>query len=169
MPEEQEDVQQEDVAPAESAAPEDAETSVSAEELDALRVKAEKADEWKGFADRTAAENKRLKKQLKTTSETTETNSSNETTSIPDERFERLELKTDGYSDVEIAQIMDLGGKQALANPILQEAIALQRKRAKSKEATPSGTAKSPAFKGITDKDLKTMPLADFEKLVSEE
>src|ERR1700687_5475925 len=157
MPEEQEDGLSEAENTDEQEAQETSETSVSAEEFAALKAK---ADESKGFAARVAAENKRLKKELKSRTEPTELNSDDikePTTSLSEERFERLELKTDGYSDAEIEQIMELGGKTALQNPILKEGLAVQRKKAKSQEATPAGTAKSPGYEGTTNKDIKTI------------
>lgn len=171
MPEEQIDEQQE--APildevATDQEPEDVASSYSDEEIEGFRQKAAKADEYKGYAARVAAENKRLKRAH--ASETTESQLTNEQ-SVPDseERFERLELKTEGYSTEEIEQIMDLGGKAALQNKILQDAIALQRRRAKSKEATPSGTGKSPILQQFSERDLKNMSLSDLEKIVPQD
>jgi len=169
MPEEQNDELQ-DSDPAEQEAHETPESSITAEELEALRLKASKADEYKGFAARTAAENKRLKKQFQKPAEESDLSSHNESVSeTSDERFERLELKTEGFSSTEVDQIMELGGRQALENPLLKEAIALQRKKAKSAQATPSGTAKSPVFKQYSEKDLKNLPIEEFEKLISQE
>ena len=87
---------------------------------------------------------------------------------VSDDRFDRLELKTEGYSNAEIDSIMELGGKTALANPVVVKAIDLMRKEAKSKDATPSGTNKSPVYQKFSEKDLKKMPLEEFENLVSE-
>lgn len=99
----------------------------------------------------------------------TETNILRDNPSIPDERFDRLELKTEGYSSDEVETIMELGGKSALENPIVKKAIEVMRKEAKSKEATPSGTAKSPIYQKYSEKDLKTMPLEELEKIVPQE
>lgn len=169
MPEEQIDEQQEAPILDEVDTQEESESAVSEAEISELREKAAKADEYKGYAARVAAENKRLKRAQSQT-ETTETKEFNGSTSVDsDERYERLELKTDGYSSEEVDAIMELGGRVALGNPIVKEGIEQARRKARSKEATPSGTGKSPMFKGISDKDLKTMPLAEFEKLVSPE
>src|SRR5438067_698522 len=81
---------------------------------------------------------------------------------LSDEKYDRLELKTDGYSSDEVETIMELGGPKALTNPIVKEAIVSLRKKAKSQDATPSGTAKSPIYQKFTERDLRTMPLAEL-------
>lgn len=166
MPEEQDDVQPEDITPEENDTPETSEPSVSAEELEALRAKAAKAEEYKKYADRTNAEIKKLKRELKPTEEL----ETKQEPSYSDDRIERIELKAEGYSKEEIDQIMELGGARALENPLVKGAIDTMRRKAKSQDATPSGTAKSPIFKTFSEKDLRTtVPLDEFEKMVSQE
>jgi hypothetical protein len=91
-----------------------------------------------------------------------------ESSQIPNDRLERLELRTEGYSGEEIEAIMELGGRNSLQNPVVVKAIEVMRKEAKSKNATPSGTAKSPVYQKYTEQDLKKMPIEEFEKLLQE-
>lgn len=119
------------------------------------------------YARATKAEAKA--KQLEGKTVSTETNTQGSSSTAPDERFDRLELKTDGYSSEETDLIMSLGGKSVLQNPVVQKAIEGLRKEAKSKSATPTGTAKSPIFQKYSAKDLKTIPLNEFEEMVSPE
>lgn len=148
--------------------PEDQSESTESEEVDveALKAQAAKAEEYKKYADRMAIENKKLKQRP--SEEITNT----ETTQIPDdisERLDRQELMIKGYSDDEVDFLMQNGGKVALGNPIVAEAIKGIRKTIKSKDATPSGTAKSPVFQQYSEKDLLKLPLDKFEEMVSQE
>lgn len=136
------------------------ETTDSEVDIEALKAKAAKADEYKGYADRMAKENKELKKATKTT-ETLSTKSSDS-----DERFERLDLKTDGYTSEEVDFLMQNGGRKALDNPIVMAGIEATRKKAKSQQATPSGTAKSTVFQKYSEQDLKNMPLEELRKII---
>jgi hypothetical protein len=129
-------------------------------EIEELKAKAAKADEYKLYADRMAAENKRLKKEKPT----------NEGDPTPaDERFDRLDLKTDGYSAEEVDFIMANGGRPALGSKLVQAAIDSQRKAAKSEEATPPGTGRSPVYQKYTEKDLSRMPLEELEKIIPQD
>lgn len=91
------------------------------------------------------------------------------TNSNSDERFERLELKTDGYKDDEIDFLMRNGGKQALKDKLVLSAIEAQRNKIKSQNATPSGTGKSAVYQKFTESDLKNMPLDELEKIIPKE
>jgi hypothetical protein len=157
--------QQDALNPGEQSDSTQSDTIQSEVDIEALKQKAEKADEYKKYADRTAAENKELKRKL----QPTETNSQGSSSTASDERFDRIELKADGYSNDEINEIMELGGKTALQNPLVQKAIEIRRKEEKSKSATPTGTAKSPIFQKYSAKDLKTIPLDKFEEMVTPE
>lgn len=93
--------------------------------------------------------------------------SQSESTNQPsDEKYERLDLKTDGYKAEEVDMLMEIGGRKALENPLVKEAIAVMRRKSKSQEATPSGTAKSPIYQKFTERDLRNMPLAELEKII---
>lgn len=83
-----------------------------------------------------------------------------------DERFERLELKTEGYKSDEVDVLMQNGGRKALDNPIIMAGIEAMRKQAKSKDATPSGTGKSTVYQKYTEQDLKKLPLEELEKII---
>lgn len=140
------------------------EESVEVEDLEKIKAEAAKAKEFKGFAEKTAIENKELKKKLKAL----ETKSPPETSNA-NERFERLELKTEGYSREEIDFIMQNGGSKILENKdnnLVLDAIEANRKKRKSLESTPSGTNKSPVFQRYSQDDLNNMSLQDLEKII---
>lgn len=131
-------------------------------DVEALKAENERlakvAKDQKGRADKAEILLKKQKKEPQI-----------EINSISDEKYERLELKTDGYSSEEVETIMELGGSKALENPIVKEAIATMRKKAKSQEATPSATAKSPIYKNLSERDLQGMSLAELEKIIPQQ
>ncbi len=131
-------------------------------DIEALKAKALKADEYKGFADRTVAENKELKKKL----QAQDPLQTNQSSSDTDERFERLELKTEKFNSVEVDFLMQNGGRKALENPIVMAGIEAIRAKAKSQDATPSGTGKSTVYQKYTEQDLKNMPASELEKII---
>lgn len=83
------------------------------------------------------------------------------------ERFERLELRADGYSNEEIHEIMELGGTKVLNSKIVQSAIKAMRAEAKSKDAAQSLHSKSPVYKKFTQEDLSKMSSKEMEKILS--
>lgn len=85
-----------------------------------------------------------------------------------DERFERLELRADGYSKDEIEEIMSLGGTKVLDSKIVQSAIKAMRAEAKSKDAREPLNSKSPVFKKFTQDDLNKMSSKEIEKILRE-
>jgi hypothetical protein len=125
-------------------------------DIEALKEKAAKADEYKKYADRVTAENKTLKKS----------SSTNQSPQDSDERFERLELQVAGYKGEEVDFIMRNGGKSALADPLVTGAIDTLRAKAKSQDATPSGTGKSYTYQKFGEKDLRKMSAEELEKIV---
>jgi len=131
-------------------------------------VEAIKAENEKLKVERKQQQDRAVKaeKQLKAVKEKPQTENNSP---ISDEKYERLELQVKGYSDDEVESIMDLGGMKTLDNPLMKEAIALQRRKAKSESATPSGTAKSPVYQKFSERDLKNMPLAELEKIIPQE
>ena len=82
-----------------------------------------------------------------------------------DKKLERLELKTEGYSDQEIEFISQYGGKKALDNPILKAAIEKVREEEKLAKATKikSGGSSSKE-KTYSEEDLNNMPLDKLEE-----
>lgn len=128
-------------------------------DIEALKQKAAKADEYKKYADRVTAENKTLKKSSTT----------NQSSTVTREDYERLDLKTDGYKSDEIDFIMQNGGRSALENPIVMAGIESVRKSKKSIEATPSGTGKSYTYQKYGEKDLRKMSAEELEKIVPQD
>jgi len=89
-------------------------------------------------------------------------------TSDKDDRFERLELRADGYSKDEIDEIMSLGGTKVLDTKIVQSAIKYMRADAKSKNASEPVSSRSPVYKKFTQEDLSKMSSAEMEKILQE-
>lgn len=137
-----------------------------AEELDLeeLKAKAAKADEYKGFADRVTAENKELKKKLEPQENLPTNKSFSES-----ERDLIVDLRLEGYSKTEADFILRNGGRKALEDPLVTAAIESSRAKAKSVEATPSGTGKSTVYQKYTEQDLKKMSASDLEKIVPQD
>lgn len=121
-------------------------------DIEALKEKAAKADEYKKYADRVAAENKELKKS---------------TINSPDsERDFIVDLRLEGYSKSEADFILRNGGKSALDDPLVTSAIEAQRNKVKSENATPTGTGKSTVYQKYTEKDLRAMSSEELEKIL---
>ena len=82
-----------------------------------------------------------------------------------EEKIANLELKTDGYSESEIAFIKANGGRQALENPYVKEAINAIRQQKTAEEAVISmETNKSDIERKYTEKELEAMPIEELEK-----
>lgn len=137
------------------------ESTDSQVDIEELQARADKADEYKKYADRVAAENAKLKKSSKQ-----EDLKTNESSTNSDERFERLELKTEGYKSDEVDFLIQNGGRKALENPIVMAGIEAMRKKQKSTDATPSGTAKSLVYQKYTEPDLRKMSAEELEKIL---
>lgn len=147
----EEAIEEQDSQPVEEATPQ--ETEVVAEDL------AEKNKQLYERAKKAEAKVKELEKKpapLQT----------NESSSTSDERFERLELKTEGYSGDEVDFLMQNGGRKALDNKIAMAGIEAIRKAKKSTDATPSGTAKSAVYQKFTEQDLRRMSAEELEKII---
>jgi ribosomal protein L29 len=82
-----------------------------------------------------------------------------------DDRFTRLELKTDGYSNEEIELISEFGFDKK-DNPIVKMAIETMRKERKSKEADVSISGKSTVYKKYSNDDLKNMSVEELRKIL---
>ena len=84
-----------------------------------------------------------------------------------DERFERLELKTEGFTDEEIEFIKPYGSKKALENPYIKTALETMREKRKAESAVVDvDTNKSDIEKKFTEDQLKNLPLDESEKLL---
>jgi hypothetical protein len=80
---------------------------------------------------------------------------------------ERMELKTEGYSDEEIAYIQQSGGRKALENTYVKATIETMRKQKAAENAVvDTGGGKSEVEKKYTEQQLRDMPTADLEKLL---
>lgn len=163
MSEEDQDVTQ-DTTPDEETI-QDTEMETTDSEVDVEAIK----EQNRQLYERTKKAEAKVKElESKPKPEPSSTNSSASTDS-GDERFERLELKTDGYKDDEIDVLMQNGGKRALDNKIVMAGIEAMRKEAKSLGATPSGTGKSQVYQKFTERDLKNMPLDELEKIIPQD
>jgi len=85
-----------------------------------------------------------------------------------EERFERLELRADGYSKDEIDEIMSLGGTRVLDTKIVQNAIKYMRAEKKSKDVNEPLSSKSPVYKKFTQDDLSKMSASEMEKILKD-
>ena len=138
------------------------ETNVDTTSVD---YKAEAA-KYKAIADRKAKQLDKLKEGL----EEDETNKVTKEQPLSEaERFERLELKVDGYSDVEIDFLLKNGGKDAAGDEMVTAAIEAKRAKDKSEGAVPEGDAKSPVFRRHTQNDLENMSLEQLEEIIPQE
>lgn len=80
---------------------------------------------------------------------------------------ERMELKTEGYSDDEIAYLQQSGGRKALENTYVKATIETMRNQKKAEAASVETTAgKSEVEKQYTDEQLRNMPTAELEKIL---
>ena len=80
---------------------------------------------------------------------------------------EKMELKTDGYSEEEITFIQQNGGRGAIDNPFVKAALESIRGQKKAEAAQVAGEApKSDVEKQYTDAQLREMKTEDLEKLL---
>lgn len=83
------------------------------------------------------------------------------------ERLDRIDLKTEGYSDEEVDFLMKLGGKKALEDKRVKAGIDTLRQQAKAEAATvDTDTAKSDIEKKYTHEQLKGMSASELEKIL---
>ena len=83
------------------------------------------------------------------------------------DKLERLELRTEGFSDEEIDFLRPYGGKKALENPYVKSAIDIMREKAKAESAVVDvDSTKSDIEKKYTADQLKNMPLEELEKIL---
>jgi hypothetical protein len=87
-----------------------------------------------------------------------------------DKKLERLELKVEGYKDNEIDFLMEYGGKRAVTNPIIKQALANLREQEQAELATQGeGSTKSGTRGGYAPEDLNKMPIDELIKLAKKE
>lgn len=114
----------------------------------------------KDLAKKDAQLKRLLKKKVNTKEVTKET-----TNQDSEQRIERLELKQDGYSDKVIEQIMDLGGKAALSNEIVKNAVdGMVQKERVEKASAPDGASRSMTKTNVPLEELKNMSSAEMAK-----
>ena len=108
------------------------------------------------------------KKRETTDTTTTTTPAPNDDAKKEDAAWrEKMELKTEGYSDDEIAFIQQSGGRKALENAYVKNAIESMRSQKKAELAAVDTTAgKSEIEKQYTNEQLRDMPTKDLEKLL---
>ena len=84
-----------------------------------------------------------------------------------EEKLERLELRTKGYSDSEIDFLKPYGGEKALENPYVKQALEIMRDKAKAENAVvDTDGGKSDIEKKYTDEQLRNLPTDELEKLL---
>lgn len=89
------------------------------------------------------------------------------------EELERVNLRIDGYKEDEVDFIMRSGGRSALKDDFIVEAITARRAKEKAKETSDSAStpasSKSPVLRRHSTDDLKNMPVEEMEKLLRQQ
>lgn len=142
------------------------ETEVQEEEEEVAPDASYDDTDWKAEALKYKNINERLQRKLTKPQTVLSKERSDSSDKGIQEKFERLELKTDGYTDDEVDWLMGVGGKSALKNKFTTKTIELMRKEAKSKDANPPISAKSPIYKKHTQDELSKMSLEELDKLL---
>jgi len=85
-----------------------------------------------------------------------------------DERFERLELKTEGYTNDEINFILKNGGRQALEDPYVKMAIDKAREDRRNNDAIATNvSSKSAIERKYSQSDLAAMSADEMEAVLT--
>lgn len=112
--------------------------------------------------------NKKLYARLKSSPNLKKTNS--DLKDMPDDidkKFEKLELKTEGYNEDEIEFLSQYGGKKALSNPIIKTALETLREKAKAENAVVDSSENTSSIeKKYTEAQLKAMSPDELEELI---
>lgn len=136
----------------------------STEETEASNEEEESEEESSEDVD-LKAENAKLRRLLKKKVNTSEPDQSKSPNTEYDSRIERLELKQEGYSDAVIDNIMELGGKQALKNPIVASAVdGLVQQERNETASNVDGSSQSSTRTKVSVDELKNMSSAEMEK-----
>lgn len=111
-----------------------------------------------------------LRKELeaKVNGDKAPTNGQQTTVKNDDERFERLELKTEGYTSDEINFILKNGGRQALEDPYVKMAIDTAREERKTAESIAMNvSSKSAIERKYSQAELASMSADDMEAVLT--
>lgn len=85
------------------------------------------------------------------------------------DKFERLELKVSGYPDEVVDQIISLGGKEALNDPVKKKVIDEYTKQAKAEQAAEvESSSKSGVSKKYSKEELRQMSTKELEDAYKE-
>ena len=88
-------------------------------------------------------------------------------TSIPDDKYVRLELKIDGYTDDAIDFLMKNGGKQGLSNEYVKAAVASIQEQNRAENAlTSNESTKSDIERKFSESEIGAMSLEELEKAI---
>ena len=82
-------------------------------------------------------------------------------------RLDRIELRQEGYPPEVVDSIMELGGVDALKNPIIKKSVEDMVTQYKAEQATriQSGSG-SPSVNKYSKQDLENMSVAELEKVL---
>lgn len=144
-----------------SSEEEEAEEQEASEEEEEAQEGDDESDEE---LDRLRQENAKYKRLLKKRNDR-KTPQKVTNNSAYDERIERLELRQEGYSEDVINEIMKLGGKSALENKIVANAVKdLVEQETAEKAANVDGGSQSVTKSKYTVDELKNMSSEEMEK-----
>lgn len=86
-------------------------------------------------------------------------------TPVSDDKYVRLELKIDGYSDDAIDFLMKNGGKQGLSNEYVKTAVeSIQEQNRAEKALTSNETTKSDIERKFSPEEINAMSVEELEK-----
>lgn len=88
----------------------------------------------------------------------------------PQDHPDYQDLRFDGYTLEETEFIIKNGGRAALTDPYVKQAIDSKREEAakakRTEDGTPSQDGRSPIYKKYTEEELRAMPLKELEKIL---
>lgn len=83
------------------------------------------------------------------------------------ERVERIELRAEGYSDDQIQEILDLGGKKVLERPTIKAAFESAKQQAQTAKAADIKSGGTFGEAGYTPEDVRNMSSDEYlEKVI---
>ena len=89
------------------------------------------------------------------------------TNEVPSDRIDRIELRQEGYPPEIVDAIMDLGGSQALKNPVIKKTVEDMVVQHKAEQASKvQGGANSSVNTKYSKEDLKNMTVEELEKVL---
>lgn len=134
-------------------------------DYDTLKAKAEELEKKTKTLDAQRLHYKNKVEKLAEAKKKPSSDESNKQSVSDPDWQERIELKVEGYDDKSIDFIMRNGGKEALKDPYVQNAIKAAKEQAKAESATPSdkgyGTG---AFKKMTEDQIKNLSSKEIEE-----